>query len=275
MRHGRRYMIRPQSPSSPGLWLETETLKQDSGDTVNYVVRLRDVTEKRMSVSRIRSFEAAISQKLRSRLLLTLSGINTLSVPESAFEPEEFREILGEVAVNARRLERELLEILRYLDTPDLLFSGPPFPFRELEGLLTQIGESLGINSPAVEIEKDLSGAETPISALAMETILWELLTNAVKFHPARLPAVAAALESKGDKTITLRLSDNGSTLSPEEIRRAWTPYYQGRDPEETEGLGLGLPTVAAYVWHWGGDCRIFNRPDGAGVAVELTLPRS
>ncbi|MDP8235593.1 MAG: response regulator [Candidatus Erginobacter occultus] len=270
----RRYLIRPQNPSSPGVWLEAETLKQESGETVNYVVRLRDVTEKRKSVSRIRSFEAAISQKLRNRLLLTVSGINTLSAPRSAFQPEEFQEILGEVGSNARLLERELLEILRYLDTPDLLFSGPPFPFRELEGLLAQIGESLGINPPAVEIEQQLAGAETPISALAMETILWELLTNAVKFHPARLPAVAAALESKGEKTVILRLSDNGSTLSPEEIRRAWTPYYQGRDPEETEGLGLGLPTVAAYVWHWGGYCRIFNRTDGPGVAVELTLPR-
>ncbi len=270
----RRYMIQPQSSLSPGCWLETETLKQNSGGTVNCLVRLRDVTEKKMSVSRIHSFEAAISQKLRNRLLLTISGINTLSAPKSALEPEEFREILGEVAGNAHLLEGELLEILRYLDTPDLLFAGPPFPFRELQGLLEQIAETLGIKTPRVEINRELEGESTAVSSLAMESILWELLTNSVKFHPARLPAVEAVLELEGTDSAALRITDNGTSLPPEEIPLVWTPYYQAGDPQQTDGMGLGLPTVASYVWHWGGGCRIYNRADGPGVTVELILPR-
>ncbi len=270
-----RYLIQAQSAASPGLWLEAETLIQDSGERVNYLVRLLDVTEKKKSAFRIHSFEAAISKKLRNRLLRTVSGINTLAAPRSAFEPEDYRAILGEVASNARLLEGEMLEILRYLDTPDLLFSGAPFPFRDLEGLLAQIAGALGIHTPALEMEKPLAEAGTPVSALAMEAILWELLTNAVKFHPARLPAVAVRLSSRGDKSVSLRVADDGTALSREEIHRAWRPYYQGRDPEKTEGMGLGLTTVASYVWHWGGTCRISNRPDGPGAAVELTLPRS
>ena len=38
-------------------------------------------------------------------------------------------------------------------------------------------------------------------------------------------------------------------------------------------GLGLGLAMVASIVWENGGSCRMFNRPTGPGVIVELLLP--
>ena len=38
-------------------------------------------------------------------------------------------------------------------------------------------------------------------------------------------------------------------------------------------GMGLGLPMVASIVWSLGGTCRLINRNDRPGVAVELTVP--
>jgi len=75
--------------------------------------------------------------------------------------------------------------------------------------------------------------------------------------------------------TVNLRVGDDGLTLSPEQLARAWSPYYQGEKyfTGQATGMGLGLSMVATLVWGAGGACRIYNRSDGPGVAVELDLP--
>ena len=72
-----------------------------------------------------------------------------------------------------------------------------------------------------------------------------------------------------------MRVQDDGVSLSPEQISRVWLPYYQGEKyfTGETPGMGLGLPTVAAAIWHVGGTCRLFNRVPGPGVVAEITVP--
>ena len=40
----------------------------------------------------------------------------------------------------------------------------------------------------------------------------------------------------------------------------------------EVPGLGLGLSIVGALVLESGGRYRLFNRADGPGIVVELTL---
>jgi nitrogen fixation/metabolism regulation signal transduction histidine kinase len=72
-----------------------------------------------------------------------------------------------------------------------------------------------------------------------------------------------------------LKAADDGLTLSPEQLTRVWTPYYQGEKyfTGEAAGMGLGLPTVASLIWEVGGTCRLYNRNDSPGVVVELAIP--
>jgi K+-sensing histidine kinase KdpD len=73
--------------------------------------------------------------------------------------------------------------------------------------------------------------------------------------------------------TVNLRIDDDGLTLSPEQLARAWSPYYQGEKYFTGQATGMGLSMVATLVWGAGGACRIYNRSEGPGVAVELDLP--
>ena len=155
----KRYLIRPQTDNSPAFWLEVSVLEQASGDRVNRLIRLRDVTDEKKELCRIHSFESAISYKFRTRLAGMVSIINTLDRPDA--------------------------------------------------------------------------------------------------------------------ENLRIRIINNGISLSPDQLSRVWSPYYQGGSflYEKSEGLGLGLPTIASYVWHWGGKCRLYNREDRPGVVVELVLP--
>ncbi|MFH1038395.1 MAG: response regulator [PVC group bacterium] len=270
-----RYLIRPQTAVSRAFWLEVKTLKQFTGETSNLIIRLRDVTEQKKSICRIRSFEASISQKLRNRLLGTVSIINTLAGQDIDFHGDEFRELFGDIVDNARLLETELIDILRYLESPGLLYSDTGFDFKQLGTVLEQISEGLGIKTPEIAGQEDLGDTQTSVSGLAMESILGELLQNSKKFHPARLPEISITIDRPEARFVRMKLADNGLTLSPEQINRAWVPYYQGDDSRrgEIEGMGLGLPMIASFIWHWGGSCRLYNRADGPGVVVELLLP--
>ncbi|NJN95863.1 MAG: sensor histidine kinase [Anaerolineales bacterium] len=70
-------------------------------------------------------------------------------------------------------------------------------------------------------------------------------------------------------------MADDGQVLPPEQLAKVWTPYYQAEKyfTGQVAGMGLGLSMVAALVWRVGGVCRMYNRPAGPGVVVELVVP--
>lgn len=271
----KRYLIRPQTENSEAFWLEVSVLEQASGDKVNRLIRLHDVTEEKKGLCRIHSFESAISYKFRTRLTGMVSIINTLARKDIELEQSEFSELFQVVVSNARILQDELIEILKYLESPNLLYSDTGFHFDQLKALVMQISDGLGIAPPRIDEVKDHARVQTVISDLAMESILWELFQNSKKFHPAKLPEIIVTLDRPDPGNIIIRITDNGISLSPGQLSRVWSPYYQGGSflYEKSEGLGLGLPTIASYVWHWGGRCRLYNREDQPGVVVELVLP--
>ena len=76
------------------------------------------------------------------------------------------------------------------------------------------------------------------------------------------------------DRDQTNHLVQQQPILTPEQMLKVWTPYYQGEKyfTGEIPGMGLGLSMVAYLVWSAGGRCRAYNRAEGTGVTVELIL---
>src|SRR4029079_4494152 len=112
------------------------------------------------------------------------------------------------------------------------------------------------------------SGERWPrISHRGLELLLGELIDNACKFHPQQSPAIEVAISADADQ-IHITVSDDGQTLSPDQLAKAWLPYYQGERyfTGQLAGMGLGLPMVAALIWRIGGSCRISNCEPGPGV---------
>jgi K+-sensing histidine kinase KdpD len=114
-----------------------------------------------------------------------------------------------------------------------------------------------------------------PLTPQALDTIVWEVLENSVKFHPEKQPRVQIDVGFEAERLIRLCIRDDGVTLSPEQLRTAWTPYIQGEKyfTGESPGMGLGLSLVATLVWQVGGEVQLANREDGRGVVVNIRLP--
>jgi CheY-like chemotaxis protein len=264
------YLLRPETPTARAFWLCVRVLDEING---HRLVWLENRTEAMTDQRNVWTFQSAVSHKLRTPLNGLLGCLSVLK-DDLATLPPETALFLAEAVVSAERLHAAVLEVLQSVDrTPAV--RGPGFPLAalpELAGRLfaPQPRERLTLSGLA-----QFPGARLVLNPTAMETILRELLTNAVKFHPAKSPRVAISLTPTPDGHLLLCVTDDGVSLTPEQRELAFTPYYQGEKlfTGEVPGLGLGLSMVGTLVFETSGHCRLLNRADGPGIVVELTLP--
>jgi signal transduction histidine kinase len=183
--------------------------------------------------------------------------------------------VAGLAIAGARRLQGEIEDILNYVRPPADFHGSDLINVGDLDKTVAEIAEDLKIGRAETTRQGVDSGRRIAIARHSLEVVLRELLENARKFHPSTSPLVSVTIAPAAENQVVLRVADNGSSLSPEQISSAWRPYYQGERSftGQIEGMGLGLALVARIIYAVGGRCAITNRSDGPGVMVELHLP--
>jgi two-component system cell cycle response regulator len=274
------YLVRPESPTADALWLHVDLLEMTPGAFEGYLVRLRDVTASVVEQRLMWTFQAQVRHKLRTPLTHLISSLDLLEALEEhrgTLPEEERKSIISTARRSVTRLESELRDIFRYMEALDMINPGRGrFPLAGITAAAGEIGAGLELKPINVSFEglASLDDTYLAISPQAMETVLEELLENARKFHPERSPT----LEIKMSDTpggVRIQIRDDGLTLSPDQLAKMWTPYYQVEKDfsGEVPGMGLGLSVVASLVCGVGGTCQVSNREEGPGIVVELVLP--
>lgn len=267
-----RYLVRPGSPDPR--WLTVDLLNLPSGFMGSYFVRLQDVTAQVEAQRILWSFHSFVSHKLRTPLTSLLVGMELLQKRAPSLLSADLVPLFEIAYVGSQQLNGVVNDIFRYLNVP---VESPPRSgclLSQVPPLAIRISTELGITNLEVSVTSTLKGHRLTVSASTIEILLTELLENARKFHPNQMPGVMISM-GVDDTTATIRIADNGISLSPEQLTRLWEPYFQ-IDPDDTgqiPGLGLGMATVARVVWSVGGTCRVSSQSDGPGLIVELVLP--
>ncbi|HLA77506.1 MAG TPA: hybrid sensor histidine kinase/response regulator [Vicinamibacteria bacterium] len=261
-----RFVVRPETPTARAFWLEVESLEAPDATRV---VRLRDVTA-RMALHRdVRSFGALVSHKLRTPLAALLGSLQFLADSLSELSPEAAREMAGTALAAARGLAADADRVLGALSR----IGGTGPLASELPELVRATAAQLEIATVSLRAE-ELPACRLALPTPTVEWMLREVLENAKKFHPRQAPSLEVALRPDEGR-MALSVKDDGVRPSPEQIARAFVPYFQG-DKDFTgqvPGLGLGLSAVASRLWEAGGRCRMRAREDKPGVVVDLLLP--
>jgi signal transduction histidine kinase len=129
---------------------------------------------------------------------------------------------------------------------------------RVTHDLVVAVQDSL----PAIQADPD-----------ALDRILKNLVSNAIKYSPAGSQVTVSARAGVGEVEITV--ADEGRGIPTSALPRIFEPYYRAPDAADTaRGVGLGLAVVKALVEAQSGAIRV-ESVAGQGTRVTFTLPNS
>lgn len=270
-----RYLVRPESQTSEAFWLQVDVLELPSESTTEKVLRLLDVTAQIKAQRNRWGFHTMICHKLRTPLVGILGSLEFLAHHSSSLREHDLVDFSKMAYSSAQRLHAEIEDILQYLTASGRVKAGTECHVTEVPKIIEDIRQELQLKTLNVAATPGLSSSLLLLSRQAIELILWEILENAVKFHPAQTPEVEVTLTQILPQKLCLRIQDNGITLSPFQLSQLWIPYYQAEkfSTGEISGMGLGLAMVATLLWEVGGRCQAYNRQNQPGLVIELHVP--
>lgn len=128
-----------------------------------------------------------------------------------------------------------------------------------------------------IRIEKDFARAPGMVSGDAhrLQQVLWNLLSNALKFTPTG-GTVRVGVRRDGEQ-VAISVQDSGIGIAPGFVGHVFERFRQAdaTTTREHGGLGLGLAIVKHLVEQHGGNVSAASEGEGRGACFTLRLPRN
>src|SRR5438128_107872 len=104
-----------------------------------------------------------------------------------------------------------------------------------------------------------------------VKQVLFNLLTNAVKFTPEGGTVTVSAKRIDGQ--VVIAVADTGVGIAAEDLTKVFEEFGQAKNQQgQTEGTGLGLALVRRYAELHGGSVRVESTV-GTGSTFTFSLP--
>jgi PAS domain S-box-containing protein len=218
-------------------------------------------------------FMAMVSHELRTPLNAILGW--TLTLRSRKPDPEIDRP-LAVIERNARaqtKLIEDVLDVSRIISGKLALNFGPTNVADAIAAAIDTVTPAA--DAKGVQISSDVPADGLPITADAerLQQVVWNLLTNAVKFTPKGGTVAVHGYREGSD--ICVRVTDTGEGIRPEVLPTVFEPFQQA-DTSTTRrhgGLGLGLAIVKQLVTAHGGTVSVNSGGPGKGATFVIRLP--
>lgn len=219
-------------------------------------------------------FLATVSHELRTPLSAILGWVAVLRLGK--LEPEQITRALETIERNARaqtQLIDDLLDVSRIM-SGKLRLSVRPVDLRDvIEAAVDSVRPAAEARS--IHLTNMLDPDAGPVSGDPdrLQQIVWNLLTNAIKFTPKE-GRVQVRLE-RVNSHLEISVTDTGEGISPD-----FLPYVFDRFRQEDStshrsyrGLGLGLAIVRQLTELHGGTVAADSRGTAQGSTFTIRLP--
>ncbi|MBQ3761445.1 MAG: HAMP domain-containing histidine kinase [Clostridia bacterium] len=121
-----------------------------------------------------------------------------------------------------------------------------------------------------LELEVEFDEYEIEACEELLKQAWINLIDNAVKFSPEK--GKMSIVISESDGTITVKISNTGSSIAPENLKKVFGKFYQEDESHASKGNGIGLAVVQKVVSLHGGSVEALS--GGNVTSFVVTLPK-
>ncbi len=218
----------------------------------------------------LEQFTYIVSHNLRAPLANIKGLTNTLA--DGSLTESDRSTMLSMLAVSSNSLDDIVLDLNNILRIgKNINEKKETVRFSQLvEDIYNSLGHS--IKTESVELKTDFTNcAEVFTIKSYMHSILYNLISNSIKYRRSEVPAIITIASTRNDREATLVLRDNGLGIDLTRNHDKVFGLYK-RFHLNIEGKGLGLFMVKTQVEALGGTILLESMPN-MGTTFTITLP--
>lgn len=219
-------------------------------------------------------FLATVSHELRTPLTAIVGWSSMLRM--SKFDPETTAHAIETIERNAKAqtdIIEDLLDVSRIITGKLRLEAGPV----QLDSIIATALDGIRPTAQAkgIEIESNIDPSAGTVwgDPARLQQVMWNLLTNAVKFN-SRGGTIEVRLQ-RAHSHVQIIVSDTGQGISQEFLPFVFERFRQadGTITRAHGGLGLGLSIVRHLVELHGGTIHAESAGPGLGATFTVDIP--
>lgn len=219
-------------------------------------------------------FLATVSHELRTPLNAIIGWIHLLKTGQLDEEAATRAvESIDRSAQSQSQLINDLLDVSRIISGKLRLEMRTITLLSVVEMALDTVKPAIQAKGITLEVDLDAEVGSTAGDPDRLQQVVWNLLTNAVKFSN-KGGRISVRLERSGSNAL-LTVQDDGVGIDPQFLPFVFHPFRQGDggSTRKHPGLGLGLAIVRQLVELHGGRVRVASPGKGKGSLFTVTLP--
>ncbi|WP_407427977.1 two-component regulator propeller domain-containing protein [Arcticibacter sp.] len=243
------------------------------------MIRLQNkvTVEKKLAELKV-NFFTNISHELRTPLTLILNPIEEVFRDET-LSPVNRRyvEIARRNAARMARVINQLLDLRKVQSGKAVLRVARVEVISFVKKIGKYFDEECRQKQISLSVKSNCSELFCLLDAEKLDTVLYNLLANALKFTPAG-KSIEISICSDGREKLIIEVKDEGPGVQEEKLKDIFELYYEAHLPEgrAVKGTGIGLALCKDLVEVQGGKISAFNNPvAGLTVSVELKVSES
>ena len=233
------------------------------------IVAMERQLEKAERLSALGQLAAGVAHEIRNPLNAVSMASQRLRrefAPTDQERVAEFQSLTGVIRDEIRRLNGIIEEFLTFSKSRRLELRD--YPVTEvLQKIVNLVREEATAKGVTLRTAWGPSPAVLPMDVDKLQQAILNLVKNALESIDGG-GSITISVEPRERDRFSIKISDTGCGMTPEEMKRIFSPDYTTKE----KGLGLGLPLAHEIIRGHGGEIHVASR-EGAGTTFEIILP--
>lgn len=241
---------------------ELEKTKQD----------LHEALEKEKELSELKSrFVSMASHEFRTPLATILSSLSLVTKYGEMEDKERQSKHIHRIKSSINNLTDILNDFLSASKLEEGRVENNPVKLNLKQFISDTISEMQTLVKDGQKINYKHTGHDAAhLDPKHFKNILFNLITNAIKFSGEGKPILVSSVNENGAMKISVK--DEGIGISKADQEHLFERFFRGHNASYIQGTGLGLNIVAKYVEVLNGNIE-FTSEENKGTTFTITLP--